>query len=149
MSKTAGKLAVVDPDVLERRRGGGLGAGDDERHGVAEVAHLSARQDLLVAPDQPVEIRALHVAMREDGDHARERGGAPHVDSQDLGVGMGRAQHHGMKGPPGKEVLTVPRPPGCLVDCVDAAGPGPDDDGLHSRSLIAAAASSTACTIVL
>ncbi len=74
---------------------------------LAVVADDVGREDGPVVDAAAVGGGARHVGVRDDGAHARHRGGGRGVDGEDPGVGVRRAQHRGPQQALGPQVGRV------------------------------------------
>ena len=84
--------------------GNGAGVGDHHSHDVAHVVHLGMGNRGVVwhhqSGQQPAGGNAAHpghIFAGQDGAHAGQRQGRRGVDGPDLGVGVGAAEHGGVK----------------------------------------------------
>ena len=103
--------AVVDVDLLGRVARLRIAVGDDDRDGVADIAHLALRQRGMgarlhrrtilgmdhPAADQAADLVGRDVMAGKDGDHAGRGGGFGEIDGVDRGVRVRRTQEIGVR----------------------------------------------------
>ena len=118
---------VFDTDALGGVAGGRDAVGDDHRDRVADMQHLAARQQTVLrrllhrvavfpgdssGAQDAVELVGGDVFAHEDRGDAGALHRLGRVDRDDLRMGMGRAQEHGMQPPWSHDVVDIAPAPG-------------------------------------